>query len=504
MTMSESLNELKTLLAQVDDLGKAAAVLSWDQQAYMPPGGAPARASQLATLSRLSHEQFTGERVGRLLDDLAYETRDLPYDDDTASLARVVKRDYEKAIRLPSAFVAELAEASGLGTTAWARARSENNWAGFQDHLKRMIELKQREAEYIGYQDRVYDALLDSYEPDMKTSQVAEIFQGVRRELVPLVRAIVENADRVDDSALYRSYDPEGQWALAQQALSVIGYDFERGRMDRAPHPFCTSFSNHDVRVTNRILPNFFSSAFYGALHEGGHALYELGSPDRFERTGLGGGTSLSVHESQSRMWENLVGRSRPFWQYFFPKFRKAFRKNSADMDAEKMYRAVSAVKPSFIRVEADEVTYSLHVMLRFEAENLMLENKLNVSDLPSWWDEAMSSYLGVTPPDVAHGALQDVHWSMGLYGYFPTYSLGTILSTQLFEKARETLADMDEQFARGEFTPLREWLTDNIYRHARKFTLNELAVRITGEPLQTRSYIAYLKQKYTELYGLT
>lgn len=501
--MSETLTELKTLLAEVDDLGKAAAVLAWDQQAYMPPGGAPARASQLATLSRISHERFTSERVGRLLYELSKETDDLPFDDDTASLVRVTKRDYEKAVRLPSTFVAELAEASGLGTTAWAQARAENNWEGFQDHLKRMIELKQREAEYIGYHGQMYDALLDTYEPEIKTSQVAEIFDGVRRELVPLVRAIAENADRVDDSVVHRAYDPAKQWDLAQEALRIIGYDFQRGRMDKVPHPFCTSFSNHDVRVTNRVLPEFFNSAFYGALHEGGHALYELGSPDRFERTGLGGGTSLGVHESQSRMWENMVGRSRPFWQYFFPKFKKVFRKNAADMDAEKMYRAVSAVKPSFIRVEADEVTYSLHVMLRFEAENLLLENKLSVSDLPSWWDEAMSSYLGVTPPDVAHGALQDVHWSMGLYGYFPTYSLGSILAAQLFDKARAVMPDLDEQFARGEYTPLREWLTDNIYQHARKYTLNELAVRITGEPLQTRSYLGYLKNKYSEIYGL-
>jgi carboxypeptidase Taq len=502
--MNEKLKELNELLAEVDDLGKATSILSWDQQAYMPPGGSPARAAQMATLSRLAHEKFTSERIGHLLYDLSKDTKDLPYDDDTASLVRVTKRDYEKAVRLPSTFVAELTEASGLGTTAWARARAANDFAGFSDHLKRMIDLKMREAEYIGYHDKVYDALLDSYEPDMKTSQVSEIFDGVRRELVPLVRAISENSDAVDDSVVHRTYDPVKQWELASKALKAIGYDFERGRMDKVPHPFCTTFSNHDVRVTNRVLPNFLNSALYGALHEGGHALYELGSPDRFERTNLSGGTSLSVHESQSRMWENLVGRSRPFWQFFFPEFRKTFRKNAADMDAEKMYRAVSKVQPSYIRVEADEVTYSLHVMLRFEAENMLLENKLQVSELPSWWDEAMSSYLGVTPPDVARGVLQDVHWSLGYYGYFPTYSLGTILSAQLFETARKVFPDMDEQFARGEFTPLREWLTENIYQHGRKYTLNELAVKITGEPLQTRSYINYLKTKYSEIYSLS
>lgn len=501
--MKEKLDELYTLIAETNDLARAEAVLGWDQQAYMPAGGAAARAQQLATLSRLAHEKFTTERVGQLIDELTKATRDLPYDDDTVSTLRVLKRDYVKAVRLPSAFVAELAVASGLATTAWAQARAANDWQAFEPHLARMLELKQRQTEYMGYTARRYDALLDDYEPDMTTAQVTAIFDAVRHELVPLTQALSARADRVDDAAIYRAYDVERQWTLAHKALRAIGYDFARGRMDHVPHPFCTTFSNHDVRVTNRALPDFFNSCLFGALHEGGHALYEQGSPDRFERTALAGGTSLSVHESQSRLWENLVGRSRAFWQYFFPEFKRTFRKNAADLDAEKMYRAVNKVQPSLIRVEADEVTYSLHVMLRFEAENLLLENKLKVSELPAWWDEAMSSYLGITPPDVAQGALQDVHWSMGLYGYFPTYSLGTILSAQLFDHARAQLGDLDEQFARGEFTPLREWLTANIYQHGRKYTLNEIALRVTGEPLQTRSYISYLKKKYSELYGL-
>ncbi len=499
----DKLQELTTLSGEIIDLGRAESVLGWDQQTFMPPGGAPARALQSSLLSRLRHEKFTAERVGHLIDDLSAETRELPYDDDTAAHLRVLKREYSKAIRLPAAFVGELSHASGLATTAWAQARAANDWRAFEPHLARMLELKQRQAEYIGYTTRMYDALLDDYEPDMPTAQVTEIFDAVRQELVPLVHAIQAKTKRVDDAVLHRTYDEAKQWTLAHEALRAIGYDFARGRMDRAPHPFCTTFSNHDVRVTNRTLPNLVSSCLYSALHEGGHALYEQGSPDKFERTALSGGASLGVHESQSRLWENLVGRSRAFWRFFFPKFKKTFRKNAADMDAEKLYRAVNKAQPSFIRVEADEVTYSLHIMLRFEAENLLLENKLRVSELPTWWDEAMSSYLGVTPPDVAHGALQDVHWSMGLYGYFPTYSLGTFFSAQLFEQARKELGDLDAQFARGDFQPLRDWLQTKIYQHGRKFTLNELAVQITGEPLQTRSYLAYLKQKYGELYGL-
>jgi carboxypeptidase Taq len=273
--------------------------------------------------------------------------------------------------------------------------------------------------------------------------------------------------------------------------------------MDRVPHPFCTTFSNHDVRVTNRVLPDFFNSCFFGALHEGGHALYEQGSPDKFEHTPLAGGASLGVHESQSRMWENLVGRSREFWQFFFPRFRRAFRKNAAGLDAEAMYCAVNKVEPSYIRVEADEVTYNMHVMLRFEIENLLIDGKLKARDVPAWWDEAFQAYVGLTPPDVSRGALQDVHWSMGLVGYFPTYSLGTVFSAQLFDQARQEVPGLREGFARGEFGPLLVWLTENIYRHGRKFTLNELAMRVTGEPLQTRSYIRYLNEKYSEIYGL-
>ncbi len=503
MTDNEKLDELKTRLAEVDDLNRAAAVLAWDQQAYMPAAGAPGRARQMATLSRLAHEKFVDERIGQLIEALENETRGMSYDDDTVSLVRVLKRDYEKAVRLPSPFVAELAEARGLGTTAWAQARTANDWSAFEPHLARMIELKLREAEYLGYAERIYDPLLDEYEPGIKTAQVEEIFATVRSALVPLVRAIAENADRVDDRALHLPYDPDKQWQLAHEALRTIGYDLNRGRMDRVPHPFCTSFSNHDVRVTNRVTPDFFNTCFFGAMHEGGHALYEQGSPDKFERTVLAGGSTLGTHESQSRLWENLVGRSREFWVYFFPKFRKVFRKNAVDLEAEKMYRAVNQVQPSLIRVEADEVTYPLHIMLRFEVENLLLDGKLRTPELPAWWDEAMSSYLGIAPPTVSQGALQDVHWSMGLYGYFPTYALGTFFSAQLFERAAEAIPDWREQFCHGEFGALLGWLQENVYQHGRKYTLNELAVRITGEPLQTRSYLKYLKDKYSEIYGL-
>ncbi len=501
--MSEKLNELKRRLAEIQDLDRTAALLSWDMQTYMPPGGTEGRAFQRATISRLAHERLTADEIGRLLDDLEQETRGLPYDDDTASLLRITRREYERERRIPTELVGEIAQATGQAMPAWTRARAEKNFALFEPHLQKILELKVREAEYLGYQDRIYDALLDLYEPGMKSAQVAKIFDEVRQELVPLVRALGERADRIDDSILHRTYDEQKQWNLTVEVLHCMGFDFENGRQDKSVHPFTNSFSNRDVRVTTRVDRRFFSMAFFGSMHEGGHALYEQGSPDKFERTPLAGGTSLGVHESQSRLWENLVGRSRPFWKFFFQKFAAAFPENARAADPEQMYRAVNRVQPSFIRVEADEVTYNLHIMLRFQLENQLLEQKLRVRDVPEAWNAAMQEFLGVTPPDVATGALQDIHWSIGSIGYFPTYSLGTIFSVQLLEQARQELPDLDAQFERGEFAPLLAWLRRNVHQHGRKFTLNELAERITGEPLQTRSYIRYLKTKFGELYGL-
>lgn len=501
--MLDKLKRLKECLAEAADLSRAEAVLAWDQQAFMPPGGAVGRSFQLATLARLAHEKANSDEIGRLLDELEPKVASLPYEDDTRSLIRVTRRDYDRGRRLPAVFVAEIAQATALANAAWVKARAEKDWAQFEPHVERIMELKRREAEYVGYDEHPYDALLDAYEPGMRTSQVADLFAQLKQEVVPLVRAILSRSDQVDALFLSRHYDPERQWKLALQALELIGYNLNDGRMDKVPHPFCTTFSNHDVRVTNRVRDDFFNTCFFGALHEGGHALYEQGSPDRFERSPLAGGTSYGVHESQSRLWENQVGRSRAFWTFFFPRFRKMFRNNARDITAEKMYRAVNKVEPTFIRVEADEVTYNLHIMLRFSLETRLLTGELSVREVPAEWNRLSEELFGITPPDDAAGALQDVHWSFGYVGYFPSYSLGTIFAAQLFDAARMAMPDLEAQIERGEFSRLREWLTDNIYRHGRKFTMNELAVRITGERVQTRSYIQYIKNKYTDLYGL-
>ncbi len=502
-TASVKLNDLKKRLAEISDINNAAAVLGWDQQTYMPSGGAAARAQQLATLSHIAHEKFTDDTIGRLLDELHAYARSLPYDSDDASLIRVTKREYDKARRVPPSLVSEIAHASAQAFEAWRKAKAESRFSDFAPYLQRNLDLKKRYAGCLGYTDRIYDPLLDEFEPGMKTAQVEAIFANLKQEIVPLVHAISSRLNVVDNGFLYQTFDEQIQWDLGMEVARSIGYDFERGRQDRSPHPFTTSFSVNDVRITTRFMHDYFPAAFFATLHEAGHALYNQGIRPELERTSLADGASLGTHESQSRMWENLVGRSRPFWKFFMPHVKAVFPDQFKNADAEKMYRAVNRVKPSFVRVEADEVTYNLHIMMRFELENALLEERLAVNDLSEAWNEKMQEYLGITPPNDALGVLQDVHWAHGSFGYFPTYSLGNFLATQLFDQIRKDIPDLDRSFEKGEFHILLDWLRANLHIHGRKFILDELANKITGESLQTHSFTAYLKNKYGEIYNL-
>jgi carboxypeptidase Taq len=500
--MKEELDELKKRFATVSDLRRAAAVLSWDQQTYMPPRGASARAEQLATLEKLAHEHFVADENGALLNDLAADAAQLPYDSDDATMIRVMKRDYDKAKRVPPALVEEMARAGSLAFEAWHQARAESNFRLFQPHLEKNIELRIQLANYLGYQDRIYDALLDQFEPEMTSAQVETIFTPLKKEIIALTQPVARKSNAVDDAVLHREYDEQKQWDFGLELVRRIGFDFARGRQDKAPHPFTIGFALNDVRITTRVSKNFLSMMLFGTIHESGHALYDMGYRAELERTPLGGAASLGVHESQSRLWENVVGRSRGFWQYWFPRLREVFPTRLADQTVESFYRAINKVEPSFIRGEADEVTYSLHVMLRFEIENPLVERRLKVADVPEAWNAKMKEYLGIGPPNDAQGCLQDVHWSYGDLGYFATYSLGSMFAVQLYEKAVRDLPAIPEQIARGEFAELLGWLRKNVHTHGRKFTLDELARRVTGEPLQSRSYVAYLKKslgKFTE-----
>jgi len=501
--MSTNLERLKERLAQVCDLATAAAVLGWDQQVNMPPGGSDARAHHLATVQALAHSLFVADETGLLLEEAAAGTADLPYDSDDASLVRVTRREYEKLRRVPESLVAERARAFALAFEAWVQARAESDFAHFQPHLEHVVDLSIQYAQALGYEDCLYDALLDRYEPEMKAAQVAEVFEEMKAGLVPLVHAITECGKKVDDEVFDQEYPEQVQWDFGTLVLRDMGFDFKHGRQDRSAHPFTTGFSPHDVRITTRILPHHFQSAIFGTIHEGGHALYEQGMRAELDRTPLFEGASCGIHESQSRLWENLVARSRNFWGHYLPKLRELFPRQLAGVDLDTFYRAINKVEPSLIRVEADEVTYSLHIFLRFELEQELLDRRLAVAHLPQAWNAKMEEYLGITPPDDAQGVLQDVHWSGGSMGYFPSYALGNLLAVQFYNQALEEIADLPEQIARGQFDVLRAWLRDNIHTHGRKFTPAELVQRVTGGEMSAAPFLAYLREKYSGIYGL-
>ncbi|MCF6158768.1 MAG: carboxypeptidase M32 [wastewater metagenome] len=501
--MKEKVKDLKARLAEISDLSNAAALLHWDQQTYMPPGGAEARARQLGTLNRIAHEKFIDNTIGDLLNELQEYAGSLSYDSDHASLIRVTKRDYDKARRIPPSLISEIAEASAKAFDAWQKARAEFRFATFAPHLERNITLKKRYAECLGYTNRIYDPLLDQYEPGMTTTQIETIFMNMKQEIVSLLQAITPKMDIVDSSFLHQAFDEAKQWDIGVKVARLFGYAFECGRLDRSPHPFTTSFSTNDVRITAHFMQDYFPAAFFAILHEVGHALYNQGIRYELERTPLAEGASLGTHESQSRLWENLVGRSRAFWKFFMPHLKDAFPEEFHNIYSENMYRGVNRVEPSYIRVEADEITYNLHVIIRFELEIALLEDTITVDDLPWMWDNKMEEYLGIIPPDDVRGALQDIHWSSGSFGYFPTYSIGNIFAAQLFDHIKKEIPDIEAYIEKGGFQKLLDWLHENLYIHGRKFTLNELANKITGKPLQIDPFIQYLKNKFGEIYAL-
>ncbi len=500
--MEDRWQRLRELYAEIDDLQNAAAVLSWDQQTYMPPGGAQARAEQLATLRRLVHERATSPELGKLLEELASEAGRLPYDSLEASLHRVGRRNYERAVRVPPKLVAEITVASSQGYHAWLKAREERSFGPFAAPLKRLVDLQLEVADALGYEETRYDALLDLREPGVRTRDVAALFAQLKAELVPLVAAIVDRGAPLDDSFLYQPFDEQKQWDFGIEVLERIGFDFKRGRQDRSAHPFCTSFSPDDVRLTTRMRPDDLGYALFSSIHEAGHGMYEQNVPAEFRRTPLGGGASGGFHESQSRLWENVVGRSRGFWEYFLPRLKEVFPQlEPVSLDA--FYRAVNCSRPSLIRTEADEVTYNLHIMVRFEIEQEILKGQLPVDDLPAAWDAKMEEYLGIRPANVVEGVLQDIHWSGAGLASFPAYTLGNVISLQLYERALADHPEIPEQIRKGEFGTLGEWMRQNLHVHGSKFTPAELVQRITGGGLDAGPYLRYIREKYTEIYRL-
>jgi carboxypeptidase Taq len=502
--MGEQFEHLKQRLHDIANVHAALSLLEWDQQTHMPPGGAAARAEQSATLSRLEHDLFVSDGTGELLQAAADEVKDYPTDSEEFNLVRVTQRDYDQQRKIPPALITEMARHGSAAYHAWVQARASNDFGAFAPFLEKTVDLSRQVAGHLGYEDQLYDALLDQFEPGMKTAHVQAMFTEVREQLVPLVRAIAEQGQPIDDSFMHGTFDAARQAELSTLTATAVGYDFSRGRIDTTAHPFEISFSRNDVRITTNYVPDYFPAAFFSTLHESGHGMYEQGIGENLEGTLLCAGTSLGVHESQSRLWENVVGRSRLFWQHFYPRVQRIFPDQFGAIDSEQFYRAINRVEPSLIRIDADEVTYNLHIMLRLEMELALLSGDLSVADAPAAWNDKMDAYLGLRPPTNALGILQDVHWSQGMMGYFSTYSLGNFLSVQFYEAAVRAHPEIPDEIGRGQFDTLRGWLTENIYRYGRTFDPNDLVIRATGEPMQSRSYMAYLQTKFGELYGLT
>jgi carboxypeptidase Taq len=503
MTHPAELAELKLRLREISDLHGAEAVLGWDQATYMPPGGAEARGRQLALLGRLGHERLVEPAIGRLLDALAPWADAQGADSDVAALVRVTRRDFDRATRVPSAFIQRLSEHAAASYHAWERARPANDFAAMRPLLEKTVELSRELAAFHPGYANPYDALIDLAEDGMTVATVRALFTELHAGLVPLIAAI-RACPEIDDRCLEGAFPEAAQQAFGEKAIRAFGYDYTRGRQDKTAHPFMTKLGRGDVRITTRYRNDNLSDGLFSTLHEAGHAMYEQGIDDGLDGTSLFAGTTSGVHESQSRLWENLVGRSLPFWRHWFGSLQAAFPGALDDVDVETFYRAINKVEPSLIRTDADEVTYNLHVMLRFDLELALLEGTLNVADLPEAWRARVQSDLGVSPPDDRDGALQDVHWYGGIVGgAFQSYTLGNIMSAQFFAAARRDLGDLDGQIGAGQCAPLRAWLTDRIYRHGRKFTAPEIVQRATGEPLSIAPYLGYLNTKYGALYGL-
>jgi carboxypeptidase Taq len=501
--MTSSYDALVTELREIGLLSSIGSLLEWDERTQLPAKGAEHRGNQSALLAGLTHRRFTSAKVDELLQ--AIEGSDLvrdPESDPTVNV-RETRRAFDRAKKLPESLVEELTRTAVLGQHAWAEARKKSDFAAFSPWLEKILNLKKQQADCIGFTAHPYDALLDEFEPGDTTADLTRVFDELRGPLVDLIRRIAESSRKIPADILERRYPAAAQEKLARDAATAIGFDFQAGRLDTSVHPFCTGIGPGDTRMTTRYDENYFGDAFFGVLHETGHGLYEQGLPPEHFGTPRGEFISLGIHESQSRLWENLVGRSRSFWTFFGPKARAAFPEALAGVSDEDWYRAINEVRPSFIRTESDEATYNLHILLRFELEQAMITGDLAAADLPAAWNEKMKTYLGITPPDDAHGVLQDIHWSGGAIGYFPTYTLGNLYAAQFFEQAKKDLGDIDASFARGDFAPLLAWLREKIHRHGKRYTARQLVKKVTGTDLSAGPLLKHLNQKAAEIYGV-
>ncbi len=499
--LNPQLEEFRVKIGEITDINSAIALQQWDQEVYMPPKAGEARGQQLATLSALAHRMFTDTKVGRLISALGNDgSLD---DDDCRKLVEETQYDYENATKLPEEFVETFALEQSKAYEAWIEARKNADFKMFQPHLETLVGLLKQKADYLGYEDSPYNALLEEYERGMSVAQLRTIFGELAQKQSALVERIVQSPNQPDVSWLDQTWDVDTQWNLTLDILKDMGYDFDAGRQDKSVHPFTTNFDLYDVRVTTRLNEKKFFSALTGSIHEGGHALYEQGFRPEDRRTTLAQAPSLGIHESQSRMWENMIGRSLPFWKRYAGVYRERFKGQLDSVAPEQMHRAVNQVQPTFIRVEADECTYNLHVVLRFEIEVGLIEGDIQVADIPAVWNEKIKSYLGLNVPDDAQGCLQDIHWSHGSMGYFPTYALGNLYAAQLFEQIEEDCPALWQDVEAGQFGGFLGWLREHVHRYGRRKVATEIVHAATGEDPSPAPYLSYLEGKYSALYGL-
>ncbi len=496
------LKELYKIGKETSILGGCEAILDWDERTYMPKGGVENRADMISLLAGLLHDKQTSPRVGEILDELLNGIIDDKEDSIDAANIREWKHDYDLQVKIPKSLVEELSKTITLSQGKWQEARAKSDFPAFLPWFEKVVNLKRQVADAIGYEGTPYNAMLDLFEPGTTTDEVTRLFAGFRDELVELLGKIDSSGRKPDRSIITRDFPIKTQRKFGTEAAAAIGFDFEGGRLDETTHPFCTGFGPGDTRITTRYDRNHFPGAFFGIMHEAGHGIYEQGLPKEHYGTPCGETYSLGLHESQSRMWENMVGRSKPFWKFLFPAAQKNYPDSLKDVTLDQFYFAVNDVRPSFIRVEADEATYNMHILLRFEIESAFFNGDLALKDVPFAWNEKFEKYFGIKPPDDAQGCLQDVHWSAGLIGYFPTYTLGNLYAAQFFAKADEELGGLHAQFEKGDFKPLLEWLRKNIHQHGRRYRAGDLVQRVTGAPLSHKHLMEYMNKKFGELYG--
>jgi len=495
-------DQLLGLWAEIDDLRNVAAILDWDEKTQMPASGATARADQRSTIDRLAHERLASPALGDLLQRLESYEQSLERSSDEAGIIRIAHREHQQATKLPLQLVTDFSRARADAYVQWIKARQAKDFSLFVDSLERIHDLSRRSAEAIGYQGHPLNAMLEQSEPGMCVDDFERLFDELRGTLVPLVRAISE-AEQVDDRVLRQEFDPAKQWEIGLAGVRSIQFKLDEGRADFSVHPFSTTFTPRDTRITTRVMRDDFPPCFFGLLHEAGHGHYMQGIPERFRRTPLADGASAGMHESQSRMWENLVGRSRSFWQRFYPVAQAYFPAQTKDVTVDDWYRAINRVKPSLIRVEADEVTYNLHIMIRWELEKAVYDGTLQIRDLAAAWNTKFEQYLGIVPPNDLVGVLQDIHWTGGFGACFQGYTLGNVISVQLYDACLQQQPGLQTRFMAGDFSGLLEWNRRQVHAYGRKFGPQELTEIATGKPLTAKPYLDYVVGKYREIYGL-